>query len=64
MDSETLQMIAIAVITYYELCAIQGSNPVFAYIWDIIATITGILANILGRISVQARLNYYVAVQA
>lgn len=63
MDNDTLQMLALLLLAYYELCTVNGTNPVMAYIWDFIALITGILANFLGKISVEARLHYFEAVQ-
>lgn len=39
-----------------------GDFPFFAYLWDIIARVTGVLANMLGHISVNARYHYFVEV--
>jgi hypothetical protein len=63
VNNDTLQLLALAALAYYELCTVNGTNPVMVYIWDIIAFVTGMLANILGKISIQARLHYYEAVQ-
>lgn len=63
MSDETLKLIASAVIVLCEVYTLRGGDfPFFAYIWDIIARITGCLANVLGHISVTARYNYFVEV--
>lgn len=63
MSDETLKLLASAVIVLCEVYTLRGGDfPVFAYLWDIIAKVTGWLANILGHISVNARLNYFVEV--
>lgn len=64
MNNDLLQIVALCCLAYFELCTIRGNNPALAYMWDTIATLCGWIANFLGRISVQARLNYFEAVQA
>jgi hypothetical protein len=64
VSSDTLQMLALACLAYYEICMVKGTNPFFIYLWDFIAVITGMLANFLGAVSMQARLNYFEAVEA
>lgn len=64
MDSDLIQVVMLCALAYFELCTVRGNNPALAYMWDIIATISGWIANLLGHISVRARLNYFEVVQA
>ena len=62
---EVIKYIATAAIVLMEAYAIQPWKfPVFAWFWDRVATICGLLANRLGWISMQARYNYYTAVSS
>lgn len=65
MSDELFQLLAASIVALTELYAIRGADfaPI-AWFWDFIARLTGHLANFLGRISVSARLNYMMAVQA
>lgn len=65
MSDETVQIIAAAVVTLAQLYAVEPWRyPVFAYFWDAVAKITGILANILAHMSLNARVNYFEAVNS
>lgn len=60
MSEETFQLIAAAVVTLTQIYMLEPwKYPIFAWFWDTIARFTGELANVLGYISVKARLNYY-----
>jgi hypothetical protein len=59
------QIIAAAVVTMTQMYMLEPwKYPVFARLWDWIATVCGRLANILGWWSMKARSNYYTAITA
>ncbi len=65
MNEDTVRILATIAIAAAEIYALNGGDfPVAAWFFDLIARITGYLANILGTISLNARLNYFMAVQA
>jgi hypothetical protein len=60
MSDEIYRLIAVAIAAVTELYAMDDSKlPIFAKFWDIVATICGKLANVLGWIAVEARANYF-----
>lgn len=64
MTPDYIRAIATAVVALAEVCMLMpGQLPLFAYMWDKIASICGYLANMLGWISIQARLNYFAVIQ-
>lgn len=65
MSEETLKLILAAAIAVCEIYAMDPTKfPIFAWFWDLIATLCGELANILGAWSVKARVNYFDAVRS
>lgn len=63
MSDETLKIFATAVVVLCQVYATRDSDfPLLAYFWDIVAKITGHLANALAHISVAARYNYFTEV--
>lgn len=61
---EKVKAIATAVLIVSQLYILEPWNaPAFSRAWDFIARWTGYLANVLGWISVKARLNYYQTVR-
>jgi hypothetical protein len=60
MSDETLKYVAMAVIALCEVYALGGyyNYSAVAAFWDWVARVTGRIANVLGFVSVQARLNY------
>lgn len=65
MSDETIQLIAAAIVTMAQLYVIEPwKYPVFAYIWDWIATMAGRLARIFADLAMRARLNYFTVVTA
>ena len=64
MDENTANIISTAIMAITQLYALRATDfPLFAYVWDFIASITGWIANLFGNISVNARLAYFEAVQ-
>lgn len=65
MSDEVMQLIAAAVVTLAQVYVLEPWKfPVFAEIWDFIASFCGVLANYLARWSMLARSNYYTAINA
>jgi hypothetical protein len=63
MDVDTWQLIAIGVITLIQVYGPgDGFTTIMAKIWDFLAIVCKMLANVLDHISMQARLNYFEAV--
>ena len=64
MNEETVRVIATAIVAVAEIYALTGGSfPFLAWFLDLVATITGQLANKLADISITARLNYFMVVQ-
>lgn len=64
MNDDNLRLLLAAAIAVCEIYAMDPTRfPVFAWFWDFIAKVTGTLANALGYVAVQARLNYFEAVR-
>lgn len=60
MNSDIIQLIGLGLLILAEQYMIAPWQfPVFAKMWDFIARITGTLSWLLGRLSVEARLNYF-----
>lgn len=56
--------LAAAVVIIYDVYALGlVDRRSFAWLWDLIATVCGWFSNALGRISIEARLNYMGIVQ-
>lgn len=65
MSDELAQVLAAVIVAVAQIYASgPGRSPVFIYIWDFLARVCGMLAWALGRFSMQARLNYFAAVNA
>jgi hypothetical protein len=63
MDKNTVQIICATIITLAELWYLNpGNMNMFAWLWDFIARVTGELANMLGYISMEARVRYFTVV--
>jgi hypothetical protein len=63
MSDETKQLIVYAAVVIGQAYLTDPERfPIFAHFWHWIARVTGYLANMLGRISVQARYNYWTVV--
>ena len=61
---EWIKLAAAAALIVMQAYAVQPwKYPVLALFWDWVARITGQVANRLGWISVNARANYYLAVE-
>lgn len=64
MSEDLIQLIATAVVVLSQLYFMEPWKfPIFAKFWDTIARICGRMANVLGWVSVEARANYFLAVQ-
>lgn len=59
MDKDTLQVIAIAIITLCQLYAEGNHVNLLAMTWDAIASFCERIAGLLGYWGLQARNNYY-----
>lgn len=60
MSDETKRIIAQAAIALvYVWAAYEHEFPMLAWLYDLIARITGQMANALGTISMKARYNYF-----
>lgn len=60
MNTDTAQLIGLAVLILAEQYMIAPWQfNVFARVWDAVAKICAFMADILGWVSMQARLNYY-----
>ena len=65
MSNEAWQAIAAAIVAMSQIYASRAdSMPIFAKMWDYLANLFGVLATILGRWAIQARLNYFEAVES
>lgn len=65
MSDELAQVLAAAIVAVAQIYAAgPARTPVFIHIWDFLARFLSGLAWTLGRLSMQARLNYYAAVNA
>jgi hypothetical protein len=65
MSEDTIQLICIAVATVCQIYMMEPWHfPVLAAIWNWLAQFLGNLANVLGHMSLRARLNYFEAVEA
>lgn len=63
MTEDTVQLVAAAIIALSQLYMIEPWKfPIFAAFWDWTAKICGILANVLGWISIRARHNYFISI--
>ena len=60
-----MQLIGAVAVAVMQIYALNGYDfPFLAWLWDIIAKTTGRIANLLGFISIQARLNYYTVINS
>jgi hypothetical protein len=60
MSDNAWQIIAAAVVTLAQVYMVEPWKfPILAKFWDIVASICGRLANMLGLVAVQARANYF-----
>lgn len=65
MNDDTVQLICAAIVAVCQIYMMEPWQfPVFAAFWNWIAQFLGRLSNTLGRMSLQARLNYFEAVTA
>lgn len=63
MNDDTWQIIALAVATLAQAYYVEPWKfNVLGWFWDMLARITGIIANHLAKYSVRARYNYFVTV--
>lgn len=63
MSDDTIQLIAIAVVSLIQVYAVNpGTLNIFASVWNALALFFGALANFFGDLAMEARLNYYEAV--
>lgn len=65
MSPEAWQVIAAAIVALSQVYATRSDTALtFAKMWDILARVFGTLANMLANLSMQARINYFEAVNA
>lgn len=65
MSKELIELIGTCIVVVAQIYMIDGHDfPFLAWAWDVIARLTGQLANLLGFASLHARANYYTVVNS
>jgi len=63
MNDELIQLIGVAILALSEYYTVHGDASLFAPFWNLIAKISGAIANFFAMLSMRARLAYFEAVQ-
>jgi spore maturation protein SpmA len=64
MTDDSIQLLCAAIVALCQVYAMQPQAPLFATLWDFLATVCGKLANLLARMSLVYRTYYFEAISA